>query len=242
MPRPGRLAGSDASTLATDRSKGRPRVENPTRRRVLAAGLTGTALGLIGGRAASAGTTPPSDAPTDGLRRPTATSRRHRARRASDRRATSSCSGSPSRSSWRRRTCTRSSLDAGVEDRVDHADARQPPGLRPGHRRASSASTRPAGATTRSSPSWRRRSPTTDAAVAGGHGRTTSSRRWWPRTPTSSACSRASTAPDLIASIITVEAQAAPVLADMAGHGDGLRRPVRQRRRAAAASTESSGG
>ena len=35
-------------------------MENPTRRRVLAAGITGTALGLIGGRAASAGTTPPS--------------------------------------------------------------------------------------------------------------------------------------------------------------------------------------
>ena len=56
-----------------DRSKGRPRVENPTRRRVLAAGITGTALGLFGGRAVSAGTTPPSgsepttdDTATDG--------------------------------------------------------------------------------------------------------------------------------------------------------------------------------
>ena len=37
-------------------------MENPTRRRVLAAGLAGTALGLIGGRAASA-TTPPTEEP-----------------------------------------------------------------------------------------------------------------------------------------------------------------------------------
>ncbi|MET0460536.1 MAG: ferritin-like domain-containing protein [Ilumatobacteraceae bacterium] len=47
-------------------------MENPTRRRVLAAGITGTALGLFGGRVASAGTTPPSgsepteDTATDG--------------------------------------------------------------------------------------------------------------------------------------------------------------------------------
>jgi Ferritin-like domain len=45
------------------RSKGRPRVDNPSRRRVLVAGLTGTALSLVGGRAASAGTTPPSEEP-----------------------------------------------------------------------------------------------------------------------------------------------------------------------------------
>jgi hypothetical protein len=36
-------------------------VENPTRRRVLAAGFAGTALGLLGRRVASAGTTPPTD-------------------------------------------------------------------------------------------------------------------------------------------------------------------------------------
>ncbi|MET0146324.1 MAG: ferritin-like domain-containing protein [Ilumatobacteraceae bacterium] len=40
-------------------------MENPTRRRVLVAGLTGTALGLIGGRTALAGTTPPSTDETD---------------------------------------------------------------------------------------------------------------------------------------------------------------------------------
>jgi len=39
-------------------------VENPTRRRVLAAGLTGTALGLLGGRVASA--SPDTTEPTDG--------------------------------------------------------------------------------------------------------------------------------------------------------------------------------
>ena len=38
-------------------------MENPSRRRVLAAGLAGTALGLIGGRAASAGTTPSDEEP-----------------------------------------------------------------------------------------------------------------------------------------------------------------------------------
>lgn len=49
-------------------------MENPTRRRVLAAGLAGTALGLIGGRAASAGTTPPTEEPEAGTppARPTA--------------------------------------------------------------------------------------------------------------------------------------------------------------------------
>ncbi len=35
-------------------------MENPTRRRVLAAGFAGTAFGLLGGRVASAGTTPPA--------------------------------------------------------------------------------------------------------------------------------------------------------------------------------------
>ena len=39
-------------------------MENPTRRRVLAAGLTGTALGLLGGRVASA--SPDTTEPTDG--------------------------------------------------------------------------------------------------------------------------------------------------------------------------------
>ena len=38
-------------------------MENPSRRRVLVAGLAGTALSLVGGRAASAGTTPPSEEP-----------------------------------------------------------------------------------------------------------------------------------------------------------------------------------
>lgn len=49
-------------------------MENPTRRRVLAAGLAGTTLGLLGGRAVSAGTTPPADEPsaTDPPARPTA--------------------------------------------------------------------------------------------------------------------------------------------------------------------------
>ena len=62
-------------------------MENPTRRRVLAAGLAGTALGLIGGRAASAGTAPPAeptDAATDDATRDRAASadgRGHRAAR-----------------------------------------------------------------------------------------------------------------------------------------------------------------
>ncbi|MBA3286829.1 MAG: ferritin-like domain-containing protein [Acidimicrobiia bacterium] len=38
-------------------------MENPSRRRVLAAGLAGTALGLVDRRVASAGSTPPSPAP-----------------------------------------------------------------------------------------------------------------------------------------------------------------------------------
>lgn len=36
-------------------------MENPTRRQVLVAGFAGTALGLLGGRAVSAGTTPPTE-------------------------------------------------------------------------------------------------------------------------------------------------------------------------------------
>lgn len=49
-------------------------MENPSRRRVLVAGLAGTALSLIGGRAASAGTTPPNEEPepTEPPARPTA--------------------------------------------------------------------------------------------------------------------------------------------------------------------------
>lgn len=49
-------------------------MENPTRRRVLAAGLAGSTLGLLGGRTVSAGTTPPADEPsaTDPPDRPTA--------------------------------------------------------------------------------------------------------------------------------------------------------------------------
>lgn len=38
-------------------------MENPTRRRVLAAGFAGTAFGLLGGRAVSAGSTPPTSPP-----------------------------------------------------------------------------------------------------------------------------------------------------------------------------------
>ena len=48
-------------------------MENPTRRRVLVAGLTGGALGLIGGRTALAGTTPPSTEET-GSSQPATTS------------------------------------------------------------------------------------------------------------------------------------------------------------------------
>jgi hypothetical protein len=40
-------------------------VDNPSRRRVLAAGVAGTALGLIGGHAASAGTIPPEEPESD---------------------------------------------------------------------------------------------------------------------------------------------------------------------------------
>ncbi len=46
-------------------------MENPTRRRVLAAGLTGTALGLLGGRVASA--SPDTTEPTEGGSTPPST-------------------------------------------------------------------------------------------------------------------------------------------------------------------------
>jgi rubrerythrin len=79
---PGRGSGGEA-VPARDRDddrtvsgivKGRHRVENPTRRRLLAAGFAGTTLGLLGSRAASASpdtTSPPED---EGSTAPTASS------------------------------------------------------------------------------------------------------------------------------------------------------------------------
>ena len=78
----------------------------------------------------------------------------------------------------------------------------------------------------------RRRSPTTDLPPLAA-APTTSSRRSSPRTPTSSASSRAPTAPHLIASIVMSRPATAPCSPTWRAR-QRLRRPVRQRGRAAA--------
>ena len=122
---PGRAPGGEAvgTQIATttgscpDLVKGHHRVEKPTRRRLLAAGFSGTALGLLGSRAVSASpdtTTPTSDegsTPQSRRRR-----RRRRCRRSARRTPTSRCLQFAESFELAARDLYQAALDAGAEE------------------------------------------------------------------------------------------------------------------------------
>ena len=196
-------------------------MENPTRRRVLAAGLTGTALGLLGGRVASA--SPDTTEPTDDSSTPPTTADAagdddHAAAEAPDRRADIVLLNFAEIVELAARDLYQASIDAGAKDDLitlllanhrGYADvirgilgtrfARRP------QRRAVRRASRPAS-----------RSPTRQALAAGRLRPRVDARRH-PHRPARPA--RGHDGARTIASILIVEARQAAVLADVAGNG-----------------------
>ena len=195
------------SPTARRRPEG-PRVQNPTRRRVLAAGLAGTVLGLVGGRPRC------RDDPADG-------------RGDHDDTAAATDGRGPGPAAVRpvARAGGAGPVPGGDRRRqrgpAGRRHAQQPPRLRRHPRRRSSAPAPSTGATRRCTRSWSAssRRPTSPP---------------WPRPPTTSSRPLVATHTELlrsiqnldgarlIASILIVEARHCAVLADLAGGGDDL--------------------